>query len=157
VEGAAFKPQSSRREVMTTSQISTRKRYSFLVLAILLLLLGGVCLYLGSHNFQIRSLGLAAILASGYAVRIARAHDRPNLPNANGQGKDLRKSKGPSRSLWIVSAAMIPVLGVAIFMMCSDAVTDGGNATWPVDVFAWVAVVCTIVWSYLASKIVGAK
>jgi hypothetical protein len=142
---------------MTTSQNPTRKRYSLLVLAILLLLFGGVCLYLGSHNFQIRSLGLAAILASGYAVRIARAHDRPNLPNANGRGKDLRKSKGPSRQLWIVSAALMPVLGVAVFLMCSDAVTDGGNATWPVDVFAWVAVVCTIVWSYLASKIVGAK
>ena len=136
---------------------STRKRYGLLVLAILLLLFGGLCLYQGSHNFQIRSIGLAAILASGYFVRISQVRERPNLPGVADQGKYRRKSKGPSRSLWIVSAAMIPVLGVAIFMMCSDAVTDGGNATWPVDVFAWVAVICTSVWSYLASKIFGAK
>jgi|SRR5579864_6201839 len=142
---------------VTTSQNSTRKRYSLLALAILLLLFGGVCLYRGSHDFQIRSLGLAAILASTYLVRMSRVPGRTDLPDPNGQRKDFITSKGPSRRLWIASAALIPVLGVAILMMCSDTVTDGGNATWPVDVFAWVAVVCTIVWSYLAAKIVGSK
>jgi hypothetical protein len=142
---------------VTTSRNSTRKKYSLLALAIILLLFGGVCLYRGSHDFQIRSLGLAAILASTYLVRRSRVPGRTDLPDANGRGKDPITSKGPSRRLWIVSAGLLPVLGVAIFMMCSDAVTDGGNATWPVDVFAWVAIVCTLVWSYLVAKIVGSK
>jgi len=53
-----------------------RKKYGFFVLAIVLLLLGGVGLYLGAHNFSIRVLGLAALLASGYFVRISHVHDR---------------------------------------------------------------------------------
>jgi hypothetical protein len=139
------------------SQTTPKKNYALLALAILLLLLGGVCLYLGTHDFQIRSLGLAAIVASTYFVRMSRVRYRSDSPEATGPGKDLKTTKGPGRRLWIVSLALVPSLCVAIFLMSSDTVTDGGNATWPVDIFAWVAVVCTIVWSYLAVKIVGAK
>ena len=49
------------------------------------------------------------------------------------------------------------VLGVAIFMMCSDAVT--GRAMRPgLSMYSrgW-RLSAAIVWSYLASKIVGAK
>jgi hypothetical protein len=139
------------------SQTTPKKNYARFALAILLLLLGGVCLYLGTHDFQIRSLGLAAIVASTYFVRMSRGRYGADLPGTTGPGKDLKTPKGPGRRLWIVSLALVPLLGVAIFLMSSDAVTDGGNASWPVDVFASVAVVCTIVWSYLAAKIVGAR
>jgi uncharacterized YccA/Bax inhibitor family protein len=139
------------------SQTTPKKNYALFSLAILLLLVAGFCLYLGTHNFQIRSLGLAAILANTYCVRISRMHKRSNLPDADGREQYLRKASGPGRWLWIVSLALVPLLVVAFVLMSSDAVTDGGNATWPVDVFAGVAVVCTLAWSYLAAKIITSK
>lgn len=141
---------------VTMSQNFTRKRYGLFILAILLLLLGGVGIYLGAHNYPIRALGLAAIMASAYLVRISHVHDRPDLLKSNGRGKDLKTTKGPGRRLWIVSLALVPLLVAALFLMYIDAV-NGGNETWPVDVFAGVAVVCTIVWSYLAAKIYGSQ
>ncbi len=139
------------------SQTTPKKNYALFSLAIILLLVAGVCLYLGTHNFQIRSLGIAAILASTSCVRISRMHNRSNLPDADGREQYLKKPSGPGRPLWIVSSALAPLLVAAFLLMSSDAVTDGGNATWPVDMFAGVAVVCTIVWSYLAAKIIASK
>ena len=137
---------------VTTSQNVARKRYGILVLAILLLLLGGVGIYAGSHNYPIRALGLVAVMASTYLVRISRVHDRSNLPEANDRGSDLKTAKGPGRLLWIVSLALVPLLGAALFLMHIDAV-NGGHEAWPADVFAGVALVCCVVWSYLGAKI----
>jgi hypothetical protein len=132
-----------------TSQNMAPKRYGLFVLAILLLMLGGVGIYFGSHNFPIRALGLATIMASTYFVRISHVHDRSGLPHATGQGIEL-KTEGPGRLLWIVSLALVPLLGAAFVLMHIDFV-NGGHEAWPVDVFAGVGLVCAIVWSYLAA------
>jgi len=134
------------------SQNVTRKRYGLFVLAILLLLLGGVGIYVGSHNYPIRALGLVAIMVSAYLVRISHVHDGSDLPEASGQGKDLKTAKGPGRLLWIVSLALVPLLGAAFFLLHIDAV-NGGHEAWPADAFAGVGLACAIVWGYLAAKI----
>lgn len=134
----------------------TRKRYGLFVLAILLLLLGGAGIYVGSHNYPIRALGLVAIMASTYLVRISRVHDRSGLPDVSGSRIDLKIAKGPGRLLWIVSLALVPLLGAAYFLMHIDFV-NGGQVAWPVDVFAGVALACAIVWSYLGAKILGGR
>ena len=88
---------------MSTSQ-KTDKRYGLLVLAFLLLLLGGLGIYFGSHNFPIRALGLAAIMASTYFVRISRIRYRSILPEASGRSMELA-TEAPARWLWFVSLA----------------------------------------------------
>jgi len=138
------------------SQNAAWKRYSLFVLAILLLLLGGVCLYFGSHNYPIRALGLVAIIASTYLVRISHVHDRSSSTDATGQGTDLNMAKGPGRPLWIVSLALIPSLGAAFFLLHIDFV-NGGHQAWPADVFAGVVLACAIVWGYLAAKLFGGR
>jgi hypothetical protein len=138
------------------SQNVTRKRYGSFVLAILLLLLGGVGIFVGSHNYPIRALGLVAIMASAYLVRISHVHDRSDLPEASGQGKDLKTAKGPGRLLWIVSLVLVPLLGAAFFLLHIDAV-NGGHEAWPADVFAGIGLACAIVWGYLAAKIFGSQ
>lgn len=60
-----------------TAQTATRKRYSLLVLAMLLLLLAGAALFLGSHNIAIRALGSLGCLVSVYLVRISKVY-RPD-------------------------------------------------------------------------------
>lgn len=134
---------------MITSQKVARKRYGLLALALLLLLLGGVGIYFGSHNFPIRALGLAAIMASTYFVRISRVRDRSVFPEVSGRTMELTAG-GPGRWLWFVSLALVPVLGAAFFLMRIDF-ANGGHEAWPVYLCGGVALACAIVWSYLAA------
>ena len=128
---------------MNSGQNVARKRYDVYALAILLLLLGGVGIYLGSHNYPIRALGLVAIMASVHFVRISHVHD--------GRGIDRKTAKGPGRLLWIISLALVPLLGASAFVLNMDAV-HGGHEAWPADVFAGVALVCAGVWGAFASS-----
>jgi hypothetical protein len=139
---------------LITSQNVARKRYGLFVAAILLLLLGGVGIFVGSHNYPIRALGLMAIMASAYVVRISHVHGRSGLPEASCWEADLKTAKGPGRLLWITSLALVPLLGAAFYLLHIDAV-NGGREAWPADVFAGVGLVCAIVWGYLAAKILG--
>jgi hypothetical protein len=129
-----------------TSQ-KAAKRYGLLALA--LLLLGGVGIYFGSHNFLIRALGLAALMATTYFVRISHVRDRSVFPEASGRTMELT-TRGPRTLLWSVSVALIPVLGAAFLLMHVDF-ANGGHEAWPVYLFAGVALACAIIWSYLAA------
>jgi hypothetical protein len=141
---------------VTVSQNVSGKRYGLFVLAILILLLGGVGIYVGSHNYPIRALGLVAVMASAYLVRISHVHDRSDSPEASGRGKNLKTVKAQGRLLWIVSLALVPLLGAAFFLLHIDAV-NGGHEAWPADVFAGVVLACAVVWGYLAAKIFGSQ
>jgi hypothetical protein len=125
------------------------KNYGLLALALVLLLSGGVGIYFGSHNFPIRALGLAAIMASTYFVRISRVRDCSVFPEASRRTLELT-TEGPGRWLWFVSLALVPVLGAAFFLMHIDF-ANGGHEAWPVYLFAGIALACAIVWSYLAA------
>jgi hypothetical protein len=141
---------------LTMSQTTPKKNYALLALAILLLLLGGVGLYLGTDNFQIRTLGLAAIMASTYFIRISRVRERSNFPLAQIRDSDVTKTPGIRRRLWILSIAMLPLFGVALLLLYIDAV-NGYHEVWPVYAFAGVGLVCAGVWSCLAGVIAGSK
>ena len=149
---------------MSTSVDVAYRRYGLFACAILLLLLGGAGVYFGSENFLIRALGSAATIASVYVARISRNPIRSRLADTlnrtdNELAKTLRRTdnelaKGPGRVLWGVSIALVPLLGISWLLLNRDAV-NGGHEVWPVDVFAGVGLVCTLVWSFLAAKIVG--
>ena len=124
------------------------------VLAILLLLLGGVGIYIGSNNYPIRVLGLASIMASVYLARISRVRNGPSLSETRGLGTNCKTQKGPGRLLWIISLALVPLLGASAFLLHIDAV-NGGHEAWPADIFAGVVLACAIVWGYLAARIFG--
>jgi hypothetical protein len=138
---------------MTIFQKVPGKRYGLIILAILLLLSGGAALYVGGRNFTIRSLGLVAIVASAYFVRISRVHSRPGLSVPNGQGPDSKADTRPGRVLWTVSIALLVLAGVSYRALYNDAL-HGYYEAWPVYVFAAVGVVCVLVWSFLVSRIV---
>jgi FtsH-binding integral membrane protein len=138
------------------TQNVVRKRYGLFVLAILLLLLGGAGIYLGSHNYPIRVLGLVALMASVYLVRISNVHNGSSLPEARGPGGNFKTEKSPGRILWVVSLVLVPLLVASGFLLHIDAV-NGGRETWPVDLFAGVGLACAIVWGYLAAKIFGGR
>jgi hypothetical protein len=111
-----------------------------------------VGIYLGTNNYPIRVLGLVSIMASVYLVRISRVRNGSSLPETRGPVKNYKIETGPGRLLWIVSLALVPLLGASGFLLHIDAV-NGGHEAWPADIFAGVVLACAIVWGYLAAKV----
>jgi len=96
------------------------------------------------------------IMVSAYLVRISHVHDRSGLPEASGPRTDFKIAKGPGRLLWIISLALVPLLGAAFFLLHIGAV-NGGHEAWPADVFAGVGLACAVVWGFLVAKIFGGR
>lgn len=118
------------------------------------LVVGGVIFYVGSGNYLIRSVGLIAVLASTYFVRLSRLHTRAGLAAGGNQRLGLETQSGPGRLLWVVSLALLPAAIGAYFLLYVDAL-HGSHEVWPVYLFAGVGVVCAVVWSLLAAKLAG--
>jgi hypothetical protein len=132
------------------SAMNLQRPSGSMILATLLLVSGGIALFVGSHNFPIRAVAMLAVLASVHLVRRSHASVRHGVPETNGGVG--RQAKGPGRALWIVSAALAVLLGVSLFLMyLSEA--NGGHVVWPVYLFAGVGLLGAVVWSYLAVMI----
>jgi hypothetical protein len=129
-----------------------RKRYGLYASAILLLLIGGAALFVGMKNFGVRCLGLVACIASVYLIRISNVRARPSLPMTSGDSKDFKAGKKGTRLMWIIGAALVPVAGASFFYLYRDGLR-GYHDTLPVYIFAGVAALCTVVWSYLVSRL----
>lgn len=124
---------------MISSQKVARERYSLFVLAIVLLLLGGLGIYLGSHNFTIRVLGVTAVIASTYLVRISTVRSQSELPEAGGAGTALKRAQGPGRLAWGAALVLVFLLGASLFLLHQDAI-NGSHARWPADLFFGVGI-----------------
>lgn len=137
---------------MTTRQNASRKQYGLLVLAVVLLLLGGVVIYIGSHNFAIRAIGVVVVMASAYLVQVSNIYKRSALVEASGEVNNHKVAKVLGRLLWIGSLSLVPVLAGAWYLFHLDA-ANGGQVAWPADVLAGVVLVCAVVWGLLVAKI----
>jgi hypothetical protein len=137
-----------------TAQQTTRKRYSLFVLAILLLLLSGVALFLGAHNFAIRAVGLVGCIVSVYLIRMSKVHAGPTTAIAADQHADAKAKNRPGRPIWIVGVALLLLAGGSLLYLYQDAL-HGYHEALPVYLFAGVGLTCTVVWSYLISKILS--
>lgn len=124
-----------------------KHRLFILILAVLLLLLAAGALYAGSHNFAIRCVGLVAIMASIYLVRLSRAHTRSDVSVASG----AKATKRPKWPMWAIGIALLPLVGASYLYLQSDIV-HGGQTTWPVYVFASLMFACSMVWIHLVWK-----
>jgi hypothetical protein len=138
---------------MTASQQGPRKaRRGLFALAILLLLAAIAAFSMGGKDFTIRSLGVAALIASVYLIRASNVHSRPAVVITSSQGADSDAKKSGGRLMWIVGAALLPIAIASYFYLKQDAL-HGYHEVLPVYVFAGVAVLCTLVWSYLVARV----
>lgn len=135
-------------------------RYATIGVGFSLVCLGGVGIYLGSHYYPFRALGLLAVLAAAYLFRTAAqsgpAKEQMSFQHPKGsvplQAGLLQRAKGPGPLLWGVSIALLPVLGVAFLLVQNDAV-NGGHEAWPLDILFGHILVCCIVWAILTTKL----
>lgn len=141
---------------MNRSRKSDSQRSIYLTLVITTLFLGAIGIYFGSHNFAVRSCGIAAILASTYCIRRLHLRRRSDSFGANDHAMIEEDSAGPGRALWILSISLVPVLLLAFLLLNSDA-ASGGHTAWPADLFAGVGIVCAVVWGVLVMRIIGGR
>ena len=133
------------------SETATPKRYALFSLGVLLLLLGGVVFLFWSNDFAIRTGGVLACMASAYLIRISNVFGLSPLSIARGAGLNPKANKRPGRAMWAVGAALLLLTGVSVFYLYKDAL-GGYHEVWPVYLFAGVAAVGAVFWSYLVSK-----
>ena len=141
---------------MITGQNAPRKQYGLLALAAILLLLGGVVIYIGSHNFAIRAVGIAVVMASAYLVQTSNVRNRSGSTKPSGEVNNRKVANALGRLLWIVSVSLVPVLVGAWYLFYLDA-ANGGHVAWPADVLGGVVLVCAVVWGLLVAKIFGER
>ncbi len=140
------------------SQRGPQKRHVLFILAILLLLLGGMGVFLGLHNFAIRAAGLVCIMLSVYVVRISNSPSLRTLGDATGQGTDASPANAitrrrPSRPIRTVGVVLLLLVGGSSLYLYLDA-RQGYHEVLPVYLFAAAALACALVWSYiLASRL----
>lgn len=136
---------------MSVLQHVRERRYGLFIVAIVLLLAGGVALFAGMKNFGIRSLGIVACIASVYLIRLSRGGSRPPQATTKGEPKYAKASNG-RRLMWIIGGVLVPVAVASFFYLYQDAL-HGYHDVVPVYVFAAVGLLCTVVWSYLVSTL----
>jgi Na+/phosphate symporter len=139
---------------MNVSQQEPRKvRRGLFALAVLLFLAAGAAFFMGGKDFTIRSLGLLTLIASVYLVRASNVRStRSAVVIASSQGTDSEAKKSGGHLMWIIGAALLPIALAAYFYLQQDAL-HGYHEVLPVYVFAGVAALCVLVWSYLASRV----
>lgn len=133
-----------------TSEIRPQKKYSLFVLAILLLALACVAFVFASNDFGIRALGLVAILASGWLIRISNVHRSSNSGNSG--SARVTKSKRIGSIWWAAGAGCLLAAGGSYLYLRNDAL-NGYHQVLPVFVFAGVGLACAVVWGYIAVRI----
>ena len=118
--------------MISYKNVSDRRNRSLVILASLLLALGGVALYRGSNV-----LGGIACVAGVYLI---------------GKSKGQKPTNPPGPLMWTLGAASLVLMGVSYFFLYNDA-THGYQQIWPVYLFACIGVVCGLFLSVLVARL----
>lgn len=141
---------------MNTSQSAPRERYALLAVALVSILIGGGVIYVGAHDFPIRAIGIAFVMAGTYLVQVSNAQYRSKPAVANGEMNNRNSVNVLRRVLWITSLSLVPILAGAWYLLQLDA-ENGGKEGWPVFLLAGVVLVCAVVWGLLVAMILGGR
>jgi FtsH-binding integral membrane protein len=138
------------------SQTVQKKRYVLFSLAIVLFALAAIAFLVGPSYSSVRPFGGIACIAAVYLVRMSNVHRSQSLPNVPVAGVGFTEERRFRRRLWVMSIALVPLLGVALILMYVDA-ANGGKESWPAYVFAGVGLICAAVWGGLIANISNSK
>ncbi len=133
-----------------------KKKYILFSLAIALFALAAIALLLGSSYPAIRPFAGIACIAGVYLIRMSNVQPSQSLANVPVAGVGFTEDQRLKRRLWVISIALVPLLGVALYLMYADA-ANGGNETWPAYVLFGVVLACAAVWGGLIAKISSSK
>jgi hypothetical protein len=125
------------------SQKVPGKRYGIFVLAIVVLLLGGVAFVMGSNSFTVRVLGALACMFSVYLVQVSNVHRR-SVSVLTGDSKSTMR---PGALMWSIGGLLLGGAVVSYLYVYTHREVPA------LYVFAAVAAVCILFWSYLITTL----
>lgn len=135
-----------------TPQNVPRKRYSLFVLALVVLLAGGVALLVGQNYPAALPFGGLAAIASVYLFRKSNVRSGSGSGDTSFQVAGLNEPPRPGPLMWIVGMGLLVMLGISFLFLYLDAL-HGGHEVLPVYLFAGVVLVCGSYWAYLVSRL----
>ena len=130
----------------------SKRKHGLFTFAVVLLLFGGAALVVGLHDFAIRSIAVLACLISVYCIRASNVRGYSDSGKVTTQPAKSKLTRLFRRPISVVSIILLPLLGMSFMCLYRDA-THGYYKVWPVYLFAGVAAVCAICWSYLVSSL----
>jgi hypothetical protein len=110
---------------MATSPSPLRSRYELLVLAVLLLIVGGIASAVFGHSLAVLAFGLLMIVASVPLVR--RSNVNPLMTTASAKHMGRRRVGALA---WICGLLSLLALCIALYLLHTDAL-DGEHQVWP--------------------------
>lgn len=125
-------------------------RYCLFGVGVVLLVTAAVLLYIGWSRFEVRAVGMVALVLSTYTIRksnlalISRAIDEK--PRPDGQ------SRRPSATMWVLGVGLIALVGMTYALLYQDGV-NGYRSAMPAYFFAGAALTAAAFWGYLISRI----
>jgi hypothetical protein len=123
------------------------KKYSRIILQVLLLAFAGATLVFAHNNSALRMAGIVVILAS---VSLGRFSNRPTGPadttfqrsaGRTYQRPDPKVNIRPGPLMWALAAASLLLMGVAYLFLRNDA-AHAYHQLWPIYFFGGAVLVC---------------
>jgi hypothetical protein len=139
---------------LNSLQPPNKRKFALLTAAFLLLVLAGAGMAMAGNNFAIRSLAIVAALAGVACVRRINVHAPPGSATEapqQGGGKLATLIRHP---IGIISLILVPIMAMASFFLYKDAV-QGYHESWPLYLFFWTGIICTLCWAYVVSTLHG--
>lgn len=132
---------------MVTSLSAPRKRYSLFILAIVLLIAGGIAIVISGQSFPVLAFGLIILMAGVGLARASNIHAQA-MPTGAGANPDRRRVGALG---WISGGVSLLLVGFSYYLLHRDAL-QGYHEVWPVYLFAGAALFCAAAWGYLFAK-----
>jgi len=138
---------------MVGYETSGKTNKGLMALAVFLFLLFVLSFFFVAHTSAIRSVGGFLGVISMLLLRKAKGRGRSAVEDAPGKTFTLSSIQDrPSRLAWGVGVAILVLTGVSFVILHNDAV-HGGDALWPLGLFAALMVVGFAYWYVLLGRL----
>ena len=120
---------------------------------VVVIAIGDAALFVVTHNFVLRSAGMAALVFAVYFLRNVqeRSHDNSNINSNRTLSGQMDSNRKISTLMWIKGIVMLGIFGVSCLFLYLDVV-EGYNRVAPLYAFAISGLVCGMYWAYLFTK-----
>jgi hypothetical protein len=120
---------------------------------VVVIAIGDAALFVVTHNFVLRSAGMAALVFAVYFLRNVqeRSHDNSNINSNRTLSGQMDSNRKISTLMWIKGIVMLGIFGVSCLFLYLDVV-EGYNRVAPLYAFAISGLVAGMYWAYLFTK-----
>lgn len=135
---------------LNSLQPPNKRKFALLTAAFLLIALAGAGMAMGGNNFAIRFLAIVAGLTGVACVRRINVRTPPSSATEAPQQWWANSQHSFGTPSGIISLILVPIMAMASFFLYRDAI-QGYHESWPLYLFFWTGIICTLCWAYTVS------